>query len=117
MNKNLLVYTLISFTVSMPFFMLLIPLLKKRKITQFIRKEGPENHKIKKGIPTGSGIVFLIVPALFLPFFHSKIFIFLYLSLLLNGLIGFIDDFKSIRKKESLGLTARGKIILQLLIA
>ncbi len=114
---KLLLWLLVSFFLAILLFTEVIPLFKKEKITQFIREEGPKNHKIKRGTPTAGGIIFLIIPALFLPFYHSKVFLFLYLALLLNGLIGFIDDFKSNRRKESLGLSAREKIILQLLVA
>ena len=114
---KLLLYILVSFFLAVLLFVVAIPLFKKKKITQFIREEGPETHKIKKGTPTAGGIIFLIIPALFLPFHHSKTFLFLYLSLLLNGLVGLIDDFRSKRKKESLGLSGREKIILQIIVA
>ncbi|MEA3313749.1 MAG: phospho-N-acetylmuramoyl-pentapeptide-transferase [Caldisericota bacterium] len=117
MYKILLLYILISFLVAMPLFLIAIQWLKKIKFTQFIREEGPKEHKTKKGTPTASGIIFLIIPALFLPFYHNKTFLFLYLALLLNGLIGFIDDFISAKKKKSLGLSGRKKIILQIFVS
>jgi phospho-N-acetylmuramoyl-pentapeptide-transferase len=116
MNRYL-IYGIFSFFIAFFLFLLLIPLLKKVKITQYIRTEGPKSHFKKMGTPTGGGIIFLIIPILFMPFLHDRKFFFLYLALLLNGMIGFIDDFVSIKKKESLGLTARGKIILQILVA
>ncbi len=116
MRVNLL-YLIIAFFLSFIFFFIAIPLLKKDKITQHIREEGPKSHFAKSGTPTGGGIVFLIVPLFFVSLFANKEFIFIYLSFLLNGAIGFIDDFMSVSKKRSLGLTARGKIVLQFAVA
>ncbi len=112
-----LFYLIIAFFLSFIFFFMVIPLLKKDKITQHIREEGPKSHFAKSGTPTGGGIVFLIVPLFFISLFANKEFIFIYLSFLLNGAIGFIDDFMSVSKKRSLGLTARGKIVLQFAVA
>ncbi len=117
MDKMLLLYILISFLVAMPLFLIAIPWLKKIKLVQSPREEGPKEHKTKKGTPTASGIIFLIIPALFLPFYHNKTFLFLYLALLLNGLIGFIDDFASAKKKKSEGLSPRKKFILQIFVS
>ncbi len=115
MNKAI-IYIFFSFFASFILFYVLIPVLKKDKMTQFIREEGPESHLAKAGTPTGGGIVFLLVPLLFLPFIKSKEFAFLYLAVLLNGLVGAIDDFTKSRKRNNLGLTARGKIFLQILV-
>ncbi len=117
MDKILLLYALISFLMAMPLFIIAIPWLKKIKLVQYPREEGPKEHKVKKGTPTASGIIFLLIPTLFLPFYHSKTFLFLYLALILNGVIGLIDDIKSSKKKESEGLRPRIKIILQILVA
>ena len=116
MMANIALYILLSFAAAFLFFYVLIPTLKKDRMTQFIREEGPKSHLAKAGTPTGGGIVFLIIPALFIPIVKNEEFLFIYLSLLLNGLIGAIDDFAKVRKKNNLGLTARGKFILQLLV-
>ncbi len=116
MSKSFL-YLILSFIFAFILFLIVIPLLRKDKITQHIREEGPKSHLTKSGTPTGSGIVFFIVPLLFIPFLYNGKVLFIYLAFLLNGAIGFIDDFLSVKKRVSLGLTARGKIILQIAVA
>ncbi len=110
------IFMLFSFFIAFFLFYVLIPFLKKDNLTQYIREEGPKSHLVKAGTPTGGGIVFLIVPLFFIPFVKSKEFIFLYLAVLFNGLIGLIDDFAKSRKRKNLGLTAKNKILLQLLV-
>ena len=116
MSKELW-YAIFSFIIAFVSFLILIPFLRKDRITQNIREDGPKSHLKKIGTPTGGGIVFLLVPLIFIPFLHDRRFLFLYFALLLNGLIGFADDFISIKKRESLGLSAREKLILQFLAA
>ena len=101
-------------------------LLVRQQYGQFIREDGPTSHQTKRGTPTMGGVV--IIVATLLAFF---------LSLAINGLVfggnpvpsvsallllflmigmagvGFIDDFKKIARKQSLGLTPKGKIVLQ----
>ncbi len=115
MNKQLL-YIVFSFLVAFFAFRFLIPVLRKDRITQFIREEGPRTHLAKAGTPTGGGIVFLVLPLFFMPFIKSKEFVFLYLAVLFNGLIGMIDDFAKSKKRKNLGLSAREKLFLQLIV-
>ncbi|PNR94567.1 phospho-N-acetylmuramoyl-pentapeptide-transferase [Petrotoga sp. 9PWA.NaAc.5.4] len=109
------------------FFLLLfiypyyIKFLKKRQLGQYIRKEGPDLHNYKQGTPTMGGVIFILsIFALNLVTFIIKkdpLFLVISVSSLLFGLIGFIDDYSSIRKKDSTGLTAIKKLILQLLFS
>ena len=108
---------LVSFVVSFVLFLVIIPFFRKHRIGQFIRPEGPIWHKNKEGTPTAGGIVFLILPLLFMPFVKSKIFVVLYLAILLNGAIGILDDFLSVRRKESEGLSVRERLLLQLFVS
>jgi len=113
---NLLCF-LASFVVSFALFLVIIPFFRKHRIGQFIRPEGPSWHKNKEGTPTAGGIVFLIIPILFMPFVKNKIFAVLYIAMLLNGAIGIIDDFLSVRRKESEGLSIRERLLLQLFVS
>lgn len=92
-----------------------IPIIKKLNFGQPIREEGNKEHLKKAGTPTmgGVGIVlaFLIVTIFRVKFDASVIFVLL--STLLFGAIGFIDDFEKVAKKTSLGLTETQKLILQ----
>jgi len=97
----------------------LIPLLRKMKFGQQVRRQGPKRHYLKTGTPTMGGLIFLISVALTVLVFSQRdhrIFIVL-LSTFGFGLIGFIDDFIKIALKRPLGLRATHKIIVQILLA
>ncbi len=102
--------------ISGPF---LIPALRRFKFGQFIRQEGPQSHLTKSGTPTMGGIMFLIaIPAAM--FFAGKVgiesFLALYLVLAM-GILGFLDDYLKIKKRQSEGLTSKQKFIGQILVA
>lgn len=119
MNKFYVGVVLISFVTTVIFGNYLIPQLKKKHIGQNIREEGPKSHYDKAGTPTMGGIIMIlstiILSILFVP--KTINFVILLLSTLGFGLIGFIDDFRKLVMKRSLGLTARQKIILQVLLS
>lgn len=100
----------------------LIPFLRKKKLGQAIRAEGPEAHLTKKGTPTMGGLGFIISSfILFLGFavyysYDYRIVILLLGSLLMFGLVGFCDDFLIIKRGKNDGLNAKTKIILELII-
>jgi len=83
----------------------------KQFFGQRIREEGPETHKIKTGTPTAAGIIFILTVALFLPFLDSRMFTIFLISLPFF-IIGFLDDFLSIKKGKNEGLKPRQKMIL-----
>lgn len=113
--KEIIKIILISTVLTLIIGKILIPILKSAKIGQNIRQEGPKSHYQKAGTPTMGGVMFLIstliMTLIFVPF-SMKTFILL-LATFGFGLIGFIDDFRKLVLKRSLGLTARQKIILQ----
>ena len=88
---------------------------------QNIRDEGPSIHFSKIKTPTAGGI-FIIIPFLILlliiniNFFSIKILLLLFTS---TGffLIGFLDDYLSIKKKRNTGLKSKEKFFLQCLIS
>lgn len=106
--------TLIMFVLGSWF----IEQVKKLSIGQYIREEGPEEHKKKAGTPTMGGLLIMIatlVPSLLwldLKNTYVKIII---LSCLYFGIIGFLDDFKKIRSGSNKGLKAKEKFFLQIL--
>ena len=94
--------------------------LKRRQIGQAIREEGPRSHLAKAGTPTMGGllILFAIVVATFLWMDFSNRFVWIALGTLLAlGAVGFADDYTKIARKRSLGLTGRGKLLPQFLVA
>ncbi|MDY0383057.1 MAG: phospho-N-acetylmuramoyl-pentapeptide-transferase [Atribacterota bacterium] len=96
-----------------------IRLQKKYNVGQRIRQEGPDLHQHKTGTPTMGGIVIIFSVALSLVFFNPEDSIICVSFMLMCGfgLVGFIDDVIKFYKGRSLGLKARTKIALQLLIS
>jgi phospho-N-acetylmuramoyl-pentapeptide-transferase len=97
--------------------------MRRRQLGQYIRDYGPDIHQKKAGTPTMGGIVILSIFAplalLWSGLAHAldaKV-LFLISATVGFGLIGLLDDLLKFIKKESLGLKARYKILLQLLIA
>ena len=109
----------ISLAVCLMIGPVLIPALQRLKFGQSIRSDGPERHLQKQGTPTMGGVMFffsLILGTLFLA--GDSYFTYFLLACALGfGLIGFIDDYIKIVKKRSLGLTAKQKIVGQLVLS
>jgi len=93
--------------------------LRLNEFGQNIREEGPEGHKTKEGTPTMGGV--LIWFAVLIPFIIfsrlSVASVTVMIAALGNAAIGFADDWIKIVRKRSLGLAARYKLLLQLLLA
>lgn len=101
---------------------ILIPLLKRMKFGQTIRQEGPESHLIKTGTPTMGGLSFIsvtIVLSIIGLFFADDIYKLLVLIIVTLGfaLIGFIDDYIIVVKKDNAGLSSKQKFLAQILVA
>jgi len=98
----------------------LIRRLVDLQIGQFIREEGPEAHQKKAGTPTMGGVLIVLstaVPTLLWADL-SNAFIWLALFALLGfAAIGFVDDYAKVAKKRNLGLTAKKKLLLQVLVS
>ncbi len=94
--------------------------LRAMSIGQFIREDGPKSHETKAGTPTMGGLLIVIsilVPTLLwanLRVVHVWIAM---ASLVGFGAIGFYDDYTKLKKMRNLGLTARQKFSLQVLVA
>jgi len=93
--------------------------LRVNEFGQNIREEGPQAHKTKEGTPTMGGV--LIWFAVLVPYLIFSRFSIASLTVLIAALgnagIGFADDWIKIVRKRSLGLAARYKLLLQLLLA
>ena len=113
-----------------------IPYLRRLKFGQTILEEGPNWHKSKQGTPTMGGIMMIVgvLIAVVVAYgysvltngaFATQLKDTLYLTSTVAGLvmalcmsaIGFIDDYVKVVKKRNLGLTAKQKTFLQLLVA
>ncbi|MFP4498592.1 MAG: phospho-N-acetylmuramoyl-pentapeptide-transferase [Vulcanimicrobiota bacterium] len=95
--------------------------LKWRSLGQQIRNDGPENHYAKKDTPTMGGILIIVVALICAGLFlgqHISLYYYVFTAMVLGTMgIGLIDDLSKIIKKKSLGLKAREKLILQILLA
>ena len=115
---------MIGFILSIICGFILIPLLKKNKAKQTMSIFLKEKHKKKEGTPTMGGFIFIIptILTVIILLLTNKIewsnnlliILFVFLS---YGLIGFIDDFLIIKRKNNIGLTEFQKIVGQLAIA
>ena len=94
--------------------------LRKAQIGQSIREEGPRTHLAKAGTPTMGGLLILlaVVSATLLWMDLSNRFVWIALATLVGvGAVGFADDWTKVTKRRSLGLTGRGKLVPQVLVA
>lgn len=104
--------------------MVLIPHLRRLKIGQNIRSDGPKSHQSKVGTPTMGGLIFIVAaPAAHLvhrlttsrPVGWEEALLLAFPAL--YAIVGFVDDYRKVRKGRSLGLRAREKMALQILFA
>ncbi|HZT70581.1 MAG TPA: phospho-N-acetylmuramoyl-pentapeptide-transferase [Terriglobia bacterium] len=94
--------------------------LKQFQIGQYIREDGPKAHQAKAGTPTMGGVLInlcIIIPTLLWADLSNP-FIWLALGVTVAfAAIGFWDDYQKLRKRNNLGLTARSKFMLQILVS
>jgi phospho-N-acetylmuramoyl-pentapeptide-transferase len=96
-----------------------IEYLRLKEFGQHIREEGPQEHHAKAGTPTMGGLI--VFAAICIPFLvlsdrdWSSMAVFG--VAMLSAALGFVDDFLKIVKRRSLGLSARSKLAVQLLMA
>lgn len=109
----------VSFLIVLFLGPVVIPLLKRLKVGQSIREEGPKSHMIKSGTPTMGGVLIIlgIIISIATSGYYSKEIIAVTFFIVGFGLIGFIDDYVKVVLKRNLGLKAYQKIIGQLIFA
>lgn len=120
MDFNIVLITLgVAFLLAVIMGPLFIPLLRRFKFGQQIRTEGPQGHLKKAGTPTMGGIIIMLALAVAVLRFGEKNLetVILLIASLGYGLIGFLDDYIKILFKRSLGLTAKQKLIGQLVLS
>jgi phospho-N-acetylmuramoyl-pentapeptide-transferase len=95
----------------------LIQRLRDLQIGQYIREEGPQDHKKKAGTPTMGGVLIVLstlVPSLLWADLTNGFVLLAMFALLAFAAIGFIDDYAKVSKQQNLGLTSKKKLLLQL---
>ena len=118
---------LISFAITIVCGIIILPILKKLKIGQIERSDGPETHLKKQGTPTMGGIIIMlgIIIATIIAYIYFKMRGYESADKLLPilgltmgfGLIGLIDDFKKLVLKNTEGLKPSLKMLGLLLIS
>src|SRR5207248_5614499 len=96
-----------------------IAFVRRREFGQNIREEGPQGHQTKAGTPTLGGIVIMVafaVPFLILTDFEWQS-VGVFAATIACAMLGFADDYTKIAKRRSLGLRARTKLIVTVLIS
>jgi phospho-N-acetylmuramoyl-pentapeptide-transferase len=92
--------------------------LQEMQIGQFIREEGPKSHQAKAGTPTMGGVLIVIatvVPAFLWADLRNPYILLSIGAMISFGAIGFIDDYSKVVRRQNKGLTARGKIVFQII--
>ena len=118
MNNTILMSVFLSFAISVAAGPVVIPFLRRLKVGQTVRGEGPETHLKKNGTPTMGGILILLSVVITSVFFvkdYPKIIPVLFLTLGF-GLIGFLDDYIKVVLHRSMGLRAWQKFLLQIVV-
>jgi len=99
-----------------PFF---ISLLRKYRIREKIREEGPSTHQKKAGTPTMGGLIILagiLIPTLLWADLSNFYVLLAMLVTLWLGLIGYMDDYLKSIKGQPKGMVARKKILGQVIL-
>lgn len=109
---------LISFILSVTLGPLIIPFLRKLKVGQMVREDGPSTHLKKSGTPTMGGILIMVSVAATSVLYvkdYPRIMPVLFLTLGF-GLIGFLDDYIKVVLRRSMGLKPWQKMFLQIIV-
>ena len=115
---------LIGFILALIIGWILIPILKKFKFGQTLSVYLEERHSEKQGTPTIGGLIFILstlMSVLAMIIFNKIELTYNLLIVLITfvgyGLIGFIDDYLIIKRKNNAGLTEKQKLFLQFIVA
>tara|TARA_B100000902_G_scaffold399870_1_gene473219 strand:+ start:45437 stop:46663 length:1227 start_codon:yes stop_codon:yes gene_type:complete len=105
-----------SLLVTMVFGGRIIKLIQKKQIGEEIRELGLEEEERKKGTPTMGGIIIIsaiLIPTILFTRLDNIYIIIMLISTIWLGIIGFIDDYIKVYKKDKEGLAGRFKILGQ----
>lgn len=105
-----------AFAIMIIFGPMFIRAMKRMQIGQVVRDDGPETHLAKQGVPTMGGVLILfsitVATLLWANLTNPLIWLIIF-TMLFYGMIGGLDDYRKISRKSSAGLSAKGKLILQ----
>lgn len=106
-----------SLIISMIFGKRIINALRKQQIGESVRDLGLEGQKEKEGTPTMGGLIILsaiLIPTLLFAKLHNIYVITMLIATVWLGLIGFLDDYIKVFKKNKEGLAGKFKVIGQI---
>lgn len=110
---------LLSLIITITFGERLINYLRKKQVGEDIRDLGLEGQLQKKGTPTMGGLIIIaaiLIPTLLMAKLNNVYVILLIATTLWLGMIGFVDDYIKVFKKNKEGLAGRFKIVGQVTI-
>ncbi len=108
-----------SLIISMLFGKRIINMLRRKQIGESIRDLGLEGQASKQGTPTMGGIIILasiLIPTLMFADLGNTYVLLMILTTVWLGLVGFVDDYIKVFRKNKKGLTGRFKIMGQVLL-
>ncbi len=106
-----------AFLIMLIFGPLFIRAMQKLQIGQVVRDDGPESHLVKQGVPTMGGLLIImaiVVSTLLWARLDNPLVWLTLFTILFFGAIGAYDDYRKIAKMNSKGLSAKGKLVLQM---
>lgn len=107
---------ILSLVISLLFGKRLIEMLRRKQAAETIRQLGLEGENEKKGTPTMGGLIILaaiIIPTLLFADLANVYVLLMLFATIWLGLIGFIDDYIKIYKKDKKGLAGKFKVVGQ----
>ena len=114
-----LIALLLTLILGVPY----LDFLQKKMYNQYIREEGPASHQAKSGTPTMGGLI-IIIPAIIAAvvslFMAEKVTTASFVTIITTVLFcitGYDDDIKKIKRKQNKGISARRKLLFQILVA
>ena len=112
--------SLTAFVLSLVFGPLVIKWLRVLQIKQVVRDDGPATHAVKTGTPTMGGLLLLgaaLIPTLLWADLTNQYVWIAVVSTAGFGAIGFVDDYLKVTRETSRGLSVRGKLLAQGVVA
>jgi phospho-N-acetylmuramoyl-pentapeptide-transferase len=110
---------LVSLLISMVLGKRIIALLQRKQVGETIRDLGLAGEKQKAGTPTMGGLIILaaiLIPTLLFAKLHNVYIILMIITTVWLGLIGFLDDYIKVFKKDKKGLAGKFKVMGQVVL-
>jgi phospho-N-acetylmuramoyl-pentapeptide-transferase len=108
---------IVSLLISLVFGKRIISLLHKKQVGETVRDLGLHGQLEKKGTPTMGGLIILsaiVIPTLLFAKLHNVYILLMLVSTVWLGMIGFVDDYIKVFKKDKAGLHGKFKILGQI---